>query len=107
MSMEPRAAKNNADNNDPVLLLPSSFLPLSLCHHLPPAFLIVECPHHRFIVSSFCQLLLAFTTHLSMVGCCVHAHFVVLRPFRRPLLDFIISRHCASIDAFVAGHRTA
>ena len=36
-------------------------------------------------------------------GCCASARFVVLRPFRRPLPNSIISRHHGSVDAFVAG----
>jgi hypothetical protein len=73
--MEHQEAGNNADDDNPALLLmfplPSlahldivvllvrtlfdSSLPnppLSLWHCLPPAFLIVECPHYQSITSS-------------------------------------------------------
>ncbi len=106
MTMERWVAKNNAYNDEHALLLPlpSPSLahmvavvlsvrtlfdiplpspPSSSCHCLPTAFLIDDCPHHQSIASSCCQPLLAFTTLPLMVGCCVHAHFVVLSPFCR------------------------
>ncbi len=72
MTMECRAADKNPDDNNCALLLPLPLLslahvvvvvilarthfdsalpspPSSSCHCLPPAFLIVECPHHRSI----------------------------------------------------------
>ena len=70
---------------------------LRLQHCLLPAFLVVECPHHRSIASSCRQPLLAFITLPSMVGPCVHARFAICSP----LPAFII----ANVDAFVDGCR--
>ena len=118
MTMEHRMAENNADNNDCVLLLPlpspsSAHLvaavlsvqtlpdtplpspPLSSSHCLIPDFFIVECPHHRSITSSPCQLLLAFTSLPSMVGCYVHVRFVV----RHPLSSLQVSMLLSTADA--------
>ena len=81
----------------------STFLSPALLHlHAiasHPPFWLLSAP----IASSHHQLLLAFTTLTSMVGCCVHAHFVVRRPFHCLLPTFIIYNHCVGLNAFVAG----